>query len=80
MSLGVDHTRRLCLDIIFNFLDRDASVANAYVCKRCSEIPRRRLERDQRPPPLKPIVHQENTFECVSSIPSASLAPDSPCP
>lgn len=62
------------LDIIFNFLDRDANVANACVCKRWSEIALDvvwkevddllRLFRL-----LKPILHQEDTFEYVSSIP-----------
>jgi hypothetical protein len=71
------------LDIIFNFLDRDANVANACVCKRWSEIALDVVWKEVDDllhlfRLLKPIVHQEDTFEYVSGLCFASHTPTHP--
>ena len=71
------------LDIIFNFLNRDANVSNACVCKRWSEIALDVVWKEVDDllhlfRLLKPISHQEDTLEYVSCLPFTSLAPTHP--
>lgn len=72
------------LDIIFGFLDRDTNVTNACVCKRWSDIALDVVWKEVDDllhlfRLLKPISHQEDTYEYVSSLRFASRTPGSPC-